>query len=101
MEKFILNISNALPLFLKDDYVTWIKSFLADVHKEYNEIDHLHIAELTQMTQDGDLMIVLQLHFNAAATIDMVQDILQGVVSATHTQFVQKVLAFGSIMKTI
>lgn len=101
MSTYILNVSNALSLPLKADYVAWIKGLAEDINAEGVMVDRVQCAEMTQVTPDGDVMVIVQMYMTEDVKESEVNELQNMVVRLTHERFAQKVLAFGSVMRII
>lgn len=101
MDKYILNISHAVPTVMRADFIPWIKNVLDNFEGYEALLDSYSLAELTQKSPEGDDMIVLQVFFKIHTPLVEVQEVMDVLVQLTHTHFGQKVLAFGSVMKEI
>jgi len=99
MTSFILNISNSVSPGLKGQYVSWIKTQIQSISADF--LQSFQLAEMIQLSPDGDDMIIVQIYFNAGVDVADVHEILNDIVSNTHQHFAQKVLSFGSVMKLV
>lgn len=99
MNRYIVNVSHAVPSVLRADFLSWVSDYFKAT--TFEGVEEFALFELLQKSPDGDDMIILQVFFTHSMDSSSLTAFQQTYVSNVHQSFSQKIPAFGSIMRSI